>query len=276
MERNKIAVLILNYNSWSETIEVSKKLVSDFNIPWKDIIIVDNCSSDDSRIKLKENIELGYTYLESEKNGGYGYGNNIGLRYAKDNGYDYVWITNNDIIVNDLDYLNKIFKVFNSNSDIAVVNSDIKSIDGYLYNRESKKPSFYDYTFGLLQYRKTGRQIIDLGGYGYIYRPQGCSMVVDIQKMSEVDYFDENTFLYYEESILAERLLSKGYKCCCLTETSIIHNHSKIVKDNIKKRNFIKINNTSFAYYLKNYRNFNTIQIAICKLFNSIKLWILD
>lgn len=276
MAKNKLAVLILNYNSWEATIDVSKKLVADFNIPWKDIIIVDNCSKDDSRNRLKENLNLGYTYLESEINGGYASGNNIGLRYAEAHDYDYVWITNNDVIVNDLEYLNKILNIFNLNNDIAVVNSDITSIDGYLYNRESTRPSFYDYTFGLIQYRKKGREINDLGGYGYIYRPQGCSMMVDIHKLAEVDYFDENTFLYYEESILAERLLARGYKCCCCINTSIVHNHSKIVKNNIKKFNFIKINNKSFAYYLKNYRNFNSIQVLICKLFNTLKLLLLN
>lgn len=276
MENNKLAVLLLNYNSWKQTLDIAKEIVNDFNISWKDIIVVDNYSSDDSRVNLENNKNLGYVYIESDKNGGYAYGNNIGLRYAKEKNYDYVWIINNDIIVNDKDYLNKILNIFKLKKDIAVVNSDILSPEGYVYNRESIKPTFFDYTFGILNYRKKGRKIVDLGGYGYVYRPQGCCMIVDVNRVAEVDYLDENTFLYYEESILAERLASKGYKCACCIETDVIHNHSKVVKDNIKKKNYIRINNDSFSYYLKEYRKFSKFQIAICKAFNTLKLSILD
>ena len=39
-------------------------------------------------------------------------------------------------------------------------------------------------------------------------------MMVDLDKMNEVDYFDEKTFLYCEEPILAERLLKKKIFVC--------------------------------------------------------------
>lgn len=276
MEKNKIAVLLLNYNSYKETLDISKRIVDDFCILWSDIIIVDNCSSDDSRKQLKQNIKLGYHYLESDKNGGYSYGNNIGLRYAKKNGYKFVWIVNSDIIINDKNYLNEMLDIFNKDNNIAVVNPDVYSLDGHLYNRDSKRPTFFDYTLGLLNYKKNGRRINDLGGHAYVYRPQGCCMILDINKIDEVDYFDENTFLYYEENILAERLLKKGYKCSVCLKTSIIHNHSKTVRNNIIKKKYIEINNRSFVYYLREYRQFNRLQIIICKIFNTIKLIILD
>lgn len=274
--KNKTAVLLLNYNSWNETIEISKKIVESFNINWKDIIIIDNNSNDDSNKQLKENKKLGYIFLESNINGGYAYGNNIGLKYAKNNNYDYAWIVNNDIIINDKEYLNKVIDVFKKDEKIAVVNSDIYSPDNYLYNRDSKKPSFFDYTLGLLNYRKKGRNVVDLGGYAYIYKPQGCCMVLDVNKIDEIDYLDEKTFLYHEENILAERLLKKEYRCCICLNTSVIHNHSKIVKSNIKKSRFIKINNESFEYYLREYRRFNKFEVSICKLFNTLKLILLD
>lgn len=276
MVKNKLAVLLLNYNSWKETLDIAKKIVNDFSIVYKDIIIVDNCSSNDSREKLQQNSNLGYVYIESDKNGGYAYGNNIGLRYVKENKYDYVWIINNDIIIEDKEFVKKILNVFNMNNDIAVVNSDIYSPDNHLYNRDSVRPSFFDYTLGLLNYKNKGRSIKDLGGYAYIYRPQGCCMIVETNKIDEINYLDENTFLYHEENILAERLLKKDYKCCVCTNTSVIHNHSKTVKNNINKLNYIKINNQSFSYYLREYRGFNELKIAICKLFNALKLLLLD
>lgn len=276
MVKNKLAVLLLNYNSYIETLDISKKIVANFNIAWKDIVIVDNYSLDDSREYFIENIRLGYTYLETSKNGGYAYGNNVGLRYARKNGYKYAWIVNNDIIIDDKNYLNKILNVFIKNSVVATVNPDIYSPGGYLYNRDSIRPTFYDYTFGMLSYKKRGRKINNFDGYAYVYRPQGCCMIVDLNKLDEIDYFDENTFLYHEESILAEKLLKKGYRCCVCTNVNVIHNHSKIVKDNINKINIIRINNKSFAYYLREYRKFNKVKTYICLIFNFIKLFIID
>lgn len=63
---------------------------------------------------------------------------------------------------------------------------------------EMQKTNIFDYTIGANKYRKNGRQIQDLGGYAYIYRPQGCCMMVDLEKMDEVDYMDEHTFYMWK------------------------------------------------------------------------------
>ena len=142
--------------------------------------------------------------------------------------------------------------------------------------RDSIRPDFFDLTFGMLNYKKKGRKIEDRGGYSYIYRPQGCCMMVDLNKMNEIDYMDEHTFLYVEEPILAERLMQKNYKCACCIATSIIHNHSTTVKSVFAKNKIRKMNNESFKYYLKQYRKFNIVKTNICLFFNYLKLLMLD
>ena len=99
-------------------------------------------------------------------------------------------------------------------------------------------------------------------------------MMVDLEKMDEVNYMDEHTFLYVEEPILAERLLKHNYHCACCLNAKIVHNHSTTVKSVLAKSKIRNINNDSFKYYLKEYRNFNIIQIKLCCLFNQIK-WML-
>lgn len=272
----KVSVIILNYNSWKDTlneIDICSKIL---NIPYKDIIVVDNASPNDSAIMLlAESKTKKYIYLQSQENKGYAYGNNIGMRYAYMNGYDYALILNNDIIISDTDLINKLLDVFSKNDKIAVVNTDIYSPNGKMFNRDAKKQTFFDYTIGAFAYKKKGRLIHDLGGYAYIYRPQGCCMMVDLSKMNDINYMDEKTFLYYEEPILAERLLKKDYRCALCTSSKIIHNHSNTVKSVFDRKKRIKIINTSFRYYLEEYRSFNKIQISICLLFNYIK-WLME
>lgn len=270
---NKVAVIILNYKSWKDTIKEIEICNNILNIKSSDIIIIDNCSPNDSGEKLaKESNEEGFVFIESNENKGYGAGNNIGLRYAYDEGYEYALILNNDIIVNDSELIMKLLQVFKAEKNVAVVNPDIYSPEGHLFNRDAVRPSFIDYTIGLRHYKNKGRKVDNIDGYGYVYRPQGCCMMVDVKKMNEVDYFDEKTFLYFEESILAEKLLEKGYKCACNYTTSIIHNHSKTVKSTFDINKIIKINNKSFDYYLRKYRKFNWLQIKICCFFNSLKM----
>ena len=268
-----VAVIILNYNSWEDTIKEINICNNILSVKNRDIIVVDNCSPNDSAEQLKkQSIERNFVFIESKENKGYGAGNNIGLECAYKNGYKYALILNNDIIVEDSNLLFQLLRVFEIEKKAAIVNPDIYSPDGHMFNRDSVRPSFIDYTFGAIKYKKKGRKIEDMGGYGNIYRPQGCCMLVDLEKMREVGFFDEETFLYFEESILAEKLLTRGYKCFCNTATSVIHNHSKTVKSTFDIKRIISINNKSFAYYLRKYRGYGNIKIKVCCFFNSLKL----
>ena len=276
MKENQVAVIILNYKSWEETIKEADLCNEYLGVKFEDIVIVDNASPNESAEMLKkENRNRNYVLIESDKNAGYAVGNNIGMRYAYEQGYKYAWILNNDIIIEDKDIIDKLIKIFEKDKNIAVVNPDVYAPNGHMFNRDAKRPTFFDYTVGLMKYKKDGRKVKDRGGYAYIYRTQGCCMMVDLKKMREIDYMDEYTFLYIEEPILAERLLRKGYRCACCLTAKIIHNHSTTVKSVFDKNKIRKMMNESFCYYLKEYRKFNWVKINICSFFNYIKWMIL-
>lgn len=275
MGNNKLAVIILNYITWEATLAEANIVHDVCSIPYQNIYIVDNASPNESKDKLMSHNDKGFKFICAEENNGYAAGNNIGLRQALHDGYNYGWILNNDVVIKDPDFVNKILSVFTKDPDIAVINSDIYSPDEHLFNRDAKRPSFFDLTIGMMEYKKRGRNTVDLGGYSYIYRPQGCSMVLDLEKLRNVDWLDEHTFLYCEESILAERLIQHGYKAACCTETSCIHNHSTTVKNALQKKKIRKIISESFTYYLREYRKFNKAQIFVANAFDQIKCRIL-
>lgn len=268
---SEVAIVILNYKSWKDTLNEVKLCHNDIGVDYKNIIVIDNASPNESKKELEANSSLGYTFIYSTTNNGYASGNNIGLKYAFNHGYKYALILNNDILFEDNAFLEKLLNVFEKDDNLAVVNSDVYSPSGFLFNRDAKCPNLFDFTLGMYLYKKSGRKIQDLGHYGYVYRPQGCCMLVDLYKLNQVDYMDNSTFLYYEEMILAERLLNKGYKCACCTDTYIIHNHSTTVKTNFQISEIIKIKNKSFSYYLKEYRHYNDLQIKFCCIFNTLK-----
>ena len=83
MKRNEsVACVILNYNDANTTISLVKKIEKYESIDY--IIVVDNCSTDDSLVKLETLSNSKVKICESPKNGGYGFGNNFGVQFAKD------------------------------------------------------------------------------------------------------------------------------------------------------------------------------------------------
>ena len=89
---NRIAIIILNYNTWEDTLKEMEMVHNICKVNYQDFIIVDNASPNDSLKNLRKNSEKGFVLLTSSKNKGYAAGNNIGLRYASENNYDYAWI----------------------------------------------------------------------------------------------------------------------------------------------------------------------------------------
>ena len=239
---------------------------------WNQIIIVDNASPNESEKELSKKIIGNYVFVETGNNKGYAFGNNVGLRFAYEKGFKYGWILNNDIVIEDDNVLEEMLRIFDSDSSVAVVNPDVYSPSGYMFNRYAKRMTFWDYTFGHYFYKNKGRKLDLIDGYGYIWRPQGCCMIVDLEKMNEIDFMDENTFLYCEELILADKVISAGYKTACACNTKIIHNHSQTVKSVFNKKQIIKTQNKSFEYYLSEYRKYNVLMIKICLMFAALEI----
>ena len=83
----KIAIVLLNYNDAKGTVDALKRIdgFSCFN----DVIVVDNASGDDSAVQIEKAVEgSSIHFIKAPRNGGYGYGNNIGVRYAYEKLHD--------------------------------------------------------------------------------------------------------------------------------------------------------------------------------------------
>lgn len=272
----EVAVIILNYNTWQRTLEAVEMLHQLLEVASDDIYVIDNASSNASYQQLQKCQSDSYQLLRAEANAGYAAGNNIGLRYVREQGYHYAWILNNDIVIKDNKLLRKMLSVLKKDQKLAVVNPDIYAPDGHLFNRESKRPTFWDFTFGMFHYRRIGRQLNNRGGYGYVYRPQGCCMLLDLEKVKEAGDLDERTFLYGEEVILAERLLRKGYLCACCPGISVLHNHSTTVKNVYTRKKVIHMKLESFRYYLRAYRHYSALKTEVTTWFYRIKFYLLE
>src|SRR5512136_2486548 len=92
-----VAVIVLNWNGTDDTLECLSSLAL-LDYPHCEIIVVDNGSQPSPRQVITREFPL-VTYIETGTNLGYAGGNNVGIRHALAVGHAYVFVLNNDTIV---------------------------------------------------------------------------------------------------------------------------------------------------------------------------------
>lgn len=107
MQMSNIAIVILNYLNYEDTVECVESILH-MHYSICGIVVVDNGSPNRSYINLRERYKNNdaVTILRSNKNIGYAKGNNIGIEYArKQYKADFVLIANNDTVFIDEHYI---------------------------------------------------------------------------------------------------------------------------------------------------------------------------
>ncbi len=298
-----ICAVILNYNDAQTTRKLAES--------WKDskairnIIIVDNCSTDDSWEKLGEfkeefasdnsnnsynsnNLDKVQLHLfRTTKNGGYGSGNQAGIDYAAE--YlepDYIVIANPDVQVSDACIL-RVADALDKQEDGAVASAMVVDVKG--------QPSFsyWDLQSVWLDLLDTGlvtrrlfrswlktpleklpvaadgvsRMVGALPGSFFMVKT-GCFTPGDLKEL-----FDKHVFLYYEEKILGQKLKKMGLKELLVTDAYYVHAHSvSIDKSYNKISDKQKLLHKSKLYYYEHYLELGGMKLAVAKAFLAVVL----
>lgn len=254
----KTVIIVLNYNDF-ETTNKFVNNIKNYKV-LDEIIIVDNHSTDNSYSRFLDEIKCNYiTILKSGRNGGYGYGNNIGIKYAiKKYKKCNIIISNPDIFVEEKT-IQKLIEDLNSKKQYAVV--------GPVINTHGVKERGWRLTTGFTELLLT---IPILGsnyrnrliGYKECYFDEnikevdvvsGCFFIAKSEKLEKINFFDENVFLYYEENIISKKLKELGYKEILDNDCEVIHNHSISINKSHSSLSKYKILKQSQMYYLNNY-----------------------
>ncbi|MGN0160218.1 MAG: glycosyltransferase [Lachnospiraceae bacterium] len=263
--RKEILIIILNYKTYKLTFDIIRQL-NQLDTCLFDICVIDNNSPNESSNELEKAAdELNYIFLQSSENRGYAAGNNIGINYSIKNNYVYSLIMNNDLVITDHFFIHKLLNRIKEDDKIACIGPKIIDSDGIPVSPYCKRPSFFSMTIGIVMNKRNSRMSVEIPQK--VYRVYGCCMLLRNDALKSINGLDERTFLYYEEDILAERLISKGYNTYYFPETSIIHLESMTVKKENKKHSFTKtkIVLESMYVYLKYYRHYSLLKIRLCQ-----------
>lgn len=276
-------LIVLNYNDFDMTksfVEQIKK----FQIIDK-IIVVDNCSTDNSFEILKEMSSNKVDVIRTDANKGYATGNNFGVNYANRNyKIKNFIISNPDIIVQEVTLINLIKKL-NESSDSAAISGQIIKKNGDRFKNSSwRLPTYLDILIESSvfmskfcnNYLKKGiysNSINKNNALEYVDVLSGCFFIIKNTAFEEVGLFSEKTFLYYEENILFHNLKKYGYKTIIVRDENITHLHGhsigKEFKSLIKKNNILK---ESAIEYMTSCLKCNKVQIKIYEYLNKFLL----
>lgn len=233
-------VVILNYNNAADTIACINSLYQNTTQSAYKIVVVDNGSTPrttesidrfiagfDDHALLDETMSLPnslpfISHLRLSKNLGYACGNNraIELFYA-DKDVDRLLILNNDVLLTE-DIITPLNADLDSLPDAAIVTpllykSDGRTIDHNCARRAPRLSEIfglwamlYRTTFGIMNRIYQAQYLLPTSPaderFLRVELPSGSCMMCDKELFRKIGSFDPNTFLYYEENILWEKI----------------------------------------------------------------------
>ena len=236
----KIATIVVNFNDEVDTTNFVST-ISKYNCIDRIVVVDNNSTTIGAFEKLKNLKDDKVDVIGSGKNGGYNYGNNFGIKYLESNGekFDYYLICNPDIEISE-EAIKKCIDVFGNDKHIGIVAPR-------MYNKSDKpirRSSWKIRTFWRDVVHST--RLLEIIFYSVLRRGEysekdyekdvleveaiaGSCFIIRSDVLHDIDYLDENIFLFYEEDILAKRLKNKGYKVISLNSQKFIHYESQTI-----------------------------------------------
>ncbi|MDP2812642.1 MAG: glycosyltransferase family 2 protein [bacterium] len=257
-----LSIIILNYHNKNLAKELLKNL-AELNLPLDyEIIVVDNASYDGVEEAVKKFDKV--KFIQSKKNGGFAYGNNLGIKEAQGK---YIMIMNPDLAILS-EAIEQMYKYMELNPDIGLagprlVNAD-KSIQYSCTEFPDWKLPLYRRT--ALSNSKAGKKWLhkylmkDLDHFQNIFVPAlfGACLIFRKSVLAEVGYLDERYFMYMEDLDWSRRFWEKGYKVAYIGTAEIIHLHRRqSASESLPKTIFSKSARNhifSFIKYLKKFK----------------------
>ncbi len=247
-----VYIVVLNYNNYEDTIACLKSLEA---IPYKNkqVVLVDNASSDDSYEKLaqwlaaQEHTQV--TLLQAKYNGGYSAGNNIGIRYALSRGdADFIWVLNNDVIVaiDSLEHL-MAFYADEKNKKVGILGAKILFVDApeLIQSAGGGKMNTW-----LAYPTSVGAGKIDDGSYDQkdikIDYVSGASMFCPVKFIQEVGLLNEDYFLYFEEMDWTLRGAKLGWEIGYCYQAKVYHKGGASTGGSYRKKTISKLSDFYF------------------------------
>lgn len=214
-----VAIVLVNWNSYAVTNDCIQSLYQ-ISYPNYQIIVTDNGSTDGSGAALEKDHPTA-TVLYNEKNTGFTGGNNTGLVYAIEQGYDYIMMLNNDTFV-EPDFLEPLVAYMDAHPNTGIIQPRIH----FNHNRNLlwdggsyfSKWLGYAYTRGYNQ--PVSQKFLTIKEVDWI---TGCGFLTRNNILKQSGLLIEKMFIYSEDVDLSFRIKALGYQLIYHPDSVIYH-----------------------------------------------------
>ena len=298
------SLILVDFNSLPKTLEYIDRCVQAFGAEGSSHVVIiqngdpsldipmlaqayDGYTSFISAAANKEVLRFSYEgqeilYCASGENLGYAKGNNLGVKIAAEMWADeYCIISNNDLEYPNGFDLQKIVNLFVTHQEIGAIGPQIVTPEG-----EYQSPRRFESAFSrLVRFywlplltrpfgasaveRARKRTYADATGdriTGNCDWVSGCLTFLRASAFVQAGMYDENTFLYAEEMILARRLTNVGAAVYYCDDVAAVHAHGGTTKKNITNLKMTKIDFGSNYYFYRTYTDSPRIILWFAKL----------
>lgn len=261
MEADKVAVIILNHSDNDNALRLVRQ-IAEYPAIGR-ICVVDN--SGPGGLGGSEE-PLRHHKVDFVRTGNMGYArcNNIGLRYMekKYGPFRYLVISNTDVEVPESSFSGCV-EFLESHPEFAAAAPRMVRPDGTPRHLSGwkERTTLCDvaYSAGLLSrllgmYRETYPDDYWATPYSPVDCVNGSFFMIREPVFRRMGYFDEHTFLYYEEDILGFRLKRMGYRLAVLNGCRFVHYENVTVGRSMNLLKKYVIMQRSRLYFHRHYR----------------------
>lgn len=262
-----LTIGIVNYNTKEDLKKCIKSILQNPPKCTYQIIIVDNNSKDGSKNFLKHIKKENIKCILNEKNKGFGAACNQIVKLH--NSY-YTLFLNPDVEISK-NAIDKLINFLKNNEKVGLVTGKLLFPDGSLQLSCRKFPTILRVLFGresilrkIFPDNSISKEfLMSELDYNKIQFPdwvRGAVMLFKTGVFKKIGGFDENFFLFFEDTDICLRLREEGYKTAYLPEAVFYHKLAVSTEKELLKTKFI--HNISMFHYIKKNMNYNFIFLS--------------
>ncbi|MBU1424369.1 MAG: glycosyltransferase family 2 protein [Gammaproteobacteria bacterium] len=230
-------IVIVNYRTADLVVDCLSSLapqIQEFNKIR--VVVVDNNSGDGSAAKLSAAIEretwaAWAEVMPLDRNGGFAFGNNAGIRKALSSPepVDYIMLLNPDTVALP-GAIKALVGFMDAHPEVGIAGSELENADGSLEYSAHAFPSPLGELDGAARLGVLSRWLRQNAANtptrnsahrcGWV---SGASMIFRRQVIENIGLMDEGFFLYFEEVDICRRAHAAGWQCWYVPASRIIH-----------------------------------------------------
>ncbi|TSC84997.1 MAG: Uncharacterized protein G01um101413_381 [Parcubacteria group bacterium Gr01-1014_13] len=233
MQHPKVAIIYLSFNSDIYLDDVTSALQKiTYPKDRVEFIVVDNPhpkfgssmrNLEEKLLPISGSSIPHVTLLPQKENLGFAGGNNIGIAWALEHGFDYVYLHNNDGFM-AADCIEKMVAALEADQQIGAAQSLLLLYpETELVNTAGNSFHYLGFGYcGNFRVKKSDLKLAPVEEVGYA---SGASILMRAKLLKEYGSWDKDFFLYHEDIEYSLRMKALGYKVCIVRDAIFYHKY---------------------------------------------------